>query len=79
MIVMTLAALAMQTLPDVQATPTPKPPAEKKICRTETATGSVMGHRVCHTQAEWAALAKASEGSRDGFRDKATNAGIPTP
>lgn len=38
-----------------ETVPTP-PPAEKKICRAVTPTGSVMAKRVCLTKAEWKKL-----------------------
>ena len=30
-----------------------KSPKEKKICRLDTATGSIVPKRVCHTRLEW--------------------------
>ncbi|MGN6820730.1 MAG: hypothetical protein ACTHJR_18900 [Sphingomonas sp.] len=35
---------------------TPAPDTEKKICRTITPTGSIMGKRFCLTKAEWKKL-----------------------
>lgn len=32
------------------------PNLDKKICRNESVTGSIMSRRVCHTKAEWEAL-----------------------
>ena len=32
------------------------PPKEKKICRSESVTGSIMPRRTCHTAAQWAAI-----------------------
>jgi hypothetical protein len=29
---------------------------EKKICRADVATGSIMPKRTCHTKAEWAVI-----------------------
>ncbi len=74
---MFIAGLAMQAAPAAIAT---KPVADpdKKICRSETTTGSIMGHRVCHTRAEWAAMSKAESGNRDTFRDQTTNPGMPS-
>ena len=54
------AALAFAVAaPAVAAEDAPKAPEkEKKICRTELATGSrVRKHRVCLTEAEWRELA----------------------
>ena len=40
-----------------QASAAPAAPVkEKKICRSETSTGSIMPKRTCHTQAEWQKL-----------------------
>lgn len=32
------------------------PPKEKKICRAETGTGTILRKRTCHTKAEWAQI-----------------------
>jgi hypothetical protein len=40
-------------------------PADKKICKREIATGSVMPKRTCKTQAEWEAITAASKDSLD--------------
>ena len=54
---MTLAALcALPTVLSAQAAaPAPAAAAskEKKICRQEDQTGSIMMHRICHTKEEW--------------------------
>jgi hypothetical protein len=40
-----------------------KPPRERQICKTETRIGTLAGnHRVCHTSAEWRAIA---DGARE--------------
>ena len=44
--------------------PTEKPVKEKKICKSETGTGSIMPKRTCRTKAEWNAL---TEQSRDNL------------
>lgn len=33
-----------------------KPEAERKICKREVSTGSIMARQTCHTKAEWAQL-----------------------
>lgn len=48
MLTILLLAAAMQAAP---AADTPKP--EKKICRREVTTGSIMARPVCRTKAEW--------------------------
>lgn len=51
------------------------PVKEKKICRAETATGSIMAKRVCRTKAEWARLAEQNERQNEAFRDRPRGAG----
>jgi hypothetical protein len=60
-----LASLAAATAPTAQVVPTQTPtvqPAtpvkEKKVCTSETVSGSIMPKRVCRTQAEAQAEAK---------------------
>ncbi len=50
-----------------QETPAVEKPAEKKICRSVAATGSIMGKRECRTKAEWDAIAERSRNDRDKF------------
>jgi predicted secreted protein len=61
---MTLAALcAFSTALYAQAAPAPaaeKPVKEKKICRQEDVTGSIMMARTCHTKEEWAQIDAAN-------------------
>jgi hypothetical protein len=54
-----LAALC--TLPtalyaQASSAPAEKPAKEKKICRQEDVTGSIMPRRTCHTKEEWAQI-----------------------
>ena len=39
---------------------TEKPAKEKKICRSEERTGSIMMHTTCHTEQEWADIDTAN-------------------
>jgi len=61
---MTLAALcAFSSALYAQAAPAPaaeKPVKEKKICRQEDVTGSIMMARTCHTKEEWAQIDAAN-------------------
>lgn len=57
------ALLAQEAAP----APAAKPAKEKKICRSEEATGSIMVKRVCHTKDEWAAIDKANDTATDQF------------
>ena len=44
------------------------PEKDRKICRMETATGSVMPKRVCHTAAELAALQAQAAATKENLR-----------
>lgn len=46
-----------------------KPDTEKKICKRETATGSIMSRRICHTKVEWDQLAAQGKADLDRTRD----------
>jgi hypothetical protein len=51
-------------------------PTEKKICRTETVTGSLVSkRRICLTKAEWDKLSADSRHSMDNYTNRST--GIP--
>ncbi len=53
-----LTTLLLLALAGQQAEPTPPPAKEKKVCRTEQATGSRLGaKRICKTRAEWDEIA----------------------
>lgn len=53
---------------------TPKPVKEKKICRRETTTGSIIGARsTCHTKSEWAAIDTANARSTDDMLSHPNN------
>ena len=67
--------LAQTTAPTVPAAPE----KEKKTCRREEVTGSIMQPRVCHTKAEWAAIDQANQRSADGFASsrRSTPSGTP--
>jgi hypothetical protein len=54
--------LAMQAAPA-------KAVEEKKVCKTEIVTGSVMTKRVCHTKEEWAQIEGRSRSDLDRARD----------
>ena len=62
------ALLAQDAAPAPAAAPAAaKPEKEKKICRREETTGSVMLTRVCHTKDEWVAIDKANQAAADQF------------
>jgi hypothetical protein len=46
-------------------------PKEKKICRNEMVTGSLIAkRRICKTQAEWEQLARETKESMDAFTSR---------
>ena len=49
------------------ATKAAPPAKEKKICRRELTTGSMMMKSTCRTKAEWDAIAADSQASADRF------------
>ena len=70
------AALAFAVAaPAVAAEDAPKAPEkEKKICRTDLATGSrVRKHRVCMTEAEWRELNAQTKKSIDDYTGRMGN------
>ena len=50
----------------------------KRVCRTEGTTGSMLSHSVCHTRADWALLDAKSDGNADRLRD-ASHEGTSRP
>ena len=60
---------------DAPAADPAAPVKEKKICRAETATGSIMAKRVCRTKAEWARVAEQNERENQRFRDRPSGTG----
>ncbi|MGV3555196.1 MAG: hypothetical protein ACO1OD_08065 [Croceibacterium sp.] len=64
------------TAPAVAAEGAPKaaPEKEKKICRTELATGSrVRKHRVCMTESEWRELNAQTKKNIDDYTGRMGN------
>jgi hypothetical protein len=68
-------ALLMATVPAAGYTMAPdqasadQPAPEKKICKNQVVTGSIMSRRVCHTKAEWNALEAQAKADLDRTRD----------
>jgi len=70
--IIVLAVLALSASPAVaQQSQDAKTGAvkEKKICRSDTGTGSIMAKKTCHTKAEWDQLAQAAAKDLDRTRD----------
>jgi hypothetical protein len=49
------------------------PAKEKKICRREESTGSIMAQRICHTKGEWVQIDAANQKSADQFSNARRN------
>ena len=50
-----------------------EPAKEKKVCRRDVATGSIMPRRICLTKAQWAEIGEQSQDSVDRFRHRPTS------
>jgi hypothetical protein len=55
---LTTAAPVFAKDKEAKSEPTDK---EKKICRREASTGSILPARICHTAAEWAQIDQANQ------------------
>lgn len=67
----TMAAAMPASAEESAQTPQPaaeKPVKEKKVCKTDVGTGSIMPKRTCRTKAEWEALTEQSKGNLDRTR-----------
>jgi hypothetical protein len=47
----------------------PEPAKEKKVCKTDNRTGSIMPKRTCRTQEEWDRLSEQGRADLDRVRD----------
>jgi hypothetical protein len=61
-----LAGLAGSAL----AEDAPAPPKEKKVCRSEAVTGSIMARSTCHTKTEWEQIDSANARSARQMLDR---------
>jgi hypothetical protein len=71
-----ILALAVSTLAITPVVAKEKKPydPDKKSCRREDTTGTIMGGRfVCHTAAEWSAIDDQSERNTRSMRDRGRN------
>jgi hypothetical protein len=72
-ILVTVSAAAIpasaQDASDASQPAAEKPAKEKKICKTDTGTGSIMPKRTCRTKVEWDALTEQSRGNLDRSRN----------
>lgn len=77
LIVLAVACAIPTALLAQTATPatTEKPVKEKKLCRREEMTGSIMPTRVCHTKDEWVQIDAANQKAADQFSAARRNHG----
>lgn len=68
-----LAQVAAPTLAETSAAPAVKAEKEKKICRREETTGSIMATRVCHSKEEWVQIDAANAKAVDQFNTSRRN------
>ena len=53
-------------------------PKEKKVCHTDTVTGSLIAkRRICKTEAEWEEIAQATKHSMDDFTSRENGSVAP--
>ena len=74
----TAACLAFTSASAQQAAPAAAPVKEKKVCRREMETGSIMPKSTCRTKAEWAAIDQANADAADKFGDTRRRSGSGT-
>lgn len=80
LIVMVSALLsAAQAAPPAAAPPPPvaKPAKEKKVCRHDASTGSILPKTVCRTQNEWDDIDFANHNSAQFRRDTMSTTASP--
>lgn len=58
-----------QDLTDPPAQPA-KPVKEKKICRRQEITGSLLGASICHTAAQWASVDEQNSQNAQALRNR---------
>jgi len=70
------AASAQSQSPQAQAQPAPaKPVKQKKICKRDVPTGSMLPTSTCRTQQEWDATAAAGQDNLRTLRDRSQASG----
>jgi hypothetical protein len=67
------ALFAQATTPATTPAAAEKPAKEKKICRREEETGSIMQTRVCHSKEEWVQIDAANQKAADQFSNARRN------
>ena len=74
---MAIVAATFIAVPAIAQDMPAAPVKEKKICRSEQVTGSIMGKHVCHTKSEWADIDQANARAADDMmaRTRSNNGG----
>ena len=67
-----LLAASMQAPQSVEKPKLAKAHKEKKICRRDVATGSIMPMRTCRTAEEWSAIDKVNAGGVEAYHNRPT-------
>ncbi|WP_294039904.1 hypothetical protein [Sphingomonas sp.] len=62
---MPVFAMVVVAMPALAQDGPAAPPPEKKICKTITPTGSIMGKRICLTKSEWRQFDEINERTVD--------------
>ena len=58
MLLQVVTGILLASAPEAAATPQPAPAEEKKICRREIETGSLIkGKKICYTAKQWQKIA----------------------
>jgi hypothetical protein len=73
------ALQASPSVPAASAPPPAKPLKEKKICRRDASTGSILPKTVCRTQNEWDDIDFANHNSAQFRRDTVSTTASPRP
>ena len=72
------AAAPAGAQPAVAAAPSKDMSAEKKVCRREIPTGSIMPKRFCKTQKEWDDLSASGQDTMKQVKERSSSTmGIP--
>ncbi len=68
--VMTIATLIAATIPAQAQTAGTRADGDKRVCRSEGSTGTLMRRKTCHTKAQWVTIDRESE---QAFQNRGTS------
>ena len=69
-LLLTMALLASAADPASPTPATSSPVTEKRVCRDEPETGSLISKKICHTKAEWREIYTSGQTGVDAFRNR---------